>query len=404
MTVGDGFAFVKHGSALPETTYWPSAAELSGPIATLRQKAETFRSTYSAQLDAIDADEFARRVERHLGTDYLYRTLDWRSSAHGIEVAAEHQSAWDTIAESEETLDLAFYGYRLYNTFFPQGTSLRAVLDTLLAGSRINIDWPVDAGNASVPWNLMYTDLPPDSGAIEAERFFGLRFRLSWSKWRRAPASQVLGKVSEAERLHLLYWKDDEVGTEADYQRAQAADYPTHRVVPDPAELDDVPGRQQAMAELRAPTSAAVLHFYCHCVHDTAAKETKLIFGPIQQQAMFKLSGRDFGAERFVGEPLVFVNACDSAGADVYEVNQLEQMFFDRGCRAFMGTEVRVPIALAARFAHVFFAMLEQPLDDGRLFAGEAATQARRYLWLNYRNIGGLFYSYIHHYGLRMEP
>lgn len=405
LTVADDVAFIKHGSAPRDTTLWPSAAELSGPIATLRQKADTFRSTHGAQLDDIDADELAARITHDLDTQYLGRTVDWQFGTYDdIDVNSTHQAAWDTIAASNEALDLAFYGYALYNTFFPEGTPLRTALDTMPAGSRISIDWPVEAGNASVPWNLMYTDPPPTSGPIDAERFFGLRFRFSWSKWRRAPASQVLGKATEAERLHLLYWKDDEIGTEADHQRAQAGTYPTHRVVPENADPDTNPARQQAIDELAAPTAAAILHFYCHCAHDTAAKETKLIFGPIQQQADFKLSGRDFGAGRFTGEPLVFVNACESAGADAYEVNQLEQMFFRRGCRAFMGTEIRVPIALAARFAHIFFALFETPLDDGRLFAGEAAAHARRYLWLNYRNIGGLFYSYIHHYGLRMEP
>ena len=32
--------------------------------------------------------------------------------------------------------------------------------------------------------------------------------------------------------------------------------------------------------------------------------------------------------------------------------------------------------------------------------AGEATTQARRFLWSNYRNVGGLLYSYVNQYKL----
>jgi hypothetical protein len=34
--------------------------------------------------------------------------------------------------------------------------------------------------------------------------------------------------------------------------------------------------------------------------------------------------------------------------------------------------------------------------------AGEALTQARLFLWTRYRNIGGLFYTYVHQYELFM--
>ena len=112
--------------------------------------------------------------------------------------------------------------------------------------------------------------------------------------------------------------------------------------------------------------------------------------------------GRDFGRKDLSGEPFVFVNACNSATGNAYELNQLEQMFFKRGCRAFMGTEVRVPVVLAARYAQIFFHLFEQAIDGKHLVAGEAAALARRYLWMNYRNVGGLFYSYIHHYELRL--
>jgi hypothetical protein len=75
----------------------------------------------------------------------------------------------------------------------------------------------------------------------------------------------------------------------------------------------------------------------------------------------------------------------------------LEQRFFARGCSAFIGTECKVPIGFAARFGAAFFHFLyhngPKPTP-----AGEALTQARRFFWTEYGNVGGLFYSYVNDY------
>jgi hypothetical protein len=111
----------------------------------------------------------------------------------------------------------------------------------------------------------------------------------------------------------------------------------------------------------------------------------------------------DLGTRVMPDQPLVFANACDTAAGEPYTPNRLERLFFDRGCRAFIGTECKVPIQFAARFADVFFRFLYD-VEFGPTSAGEALVQTRRFFWTEYRNMGGLFYSYVNDYHVSYEP
>jgi hypothetical protein len=117
-------------------------------------------------------------------------------------------------------------------------------------------------------------------------------------------------------------------------------------------------------------------------------------FGPTNDPSSV-LRRPKMGSDPFVDEPIVFVNACGSSESDPILVNQLMDSFLDRGCRAYIGTEGRVPPGLAARFATTFFSFLYGTATRARAPVGESIAQARRFLWLRYRNLGGLFYNYV---------
>jgi hypothetical protein len=80
--------------------------------------------------------------------------------------------------------------------------------------------------------------------------------------------------------------------------------------------------------------------------------------------------------------------------------SELEQSFFERGVRAFIGTETKVPGKLASKFAWLFFQFFHRLVDPDPIAAGEALTQARMFLWTQYKNVGGLFYSMANQYDL----
>ena len=141
-----------------------------------------------------------------------------------------------------------------------------------------------------------------------------------------------------------------------------------------------------------------LLYLYCRCSPGDGTRPV-LSFADTSQDADM-LSDIDLGHRPLVDRPLVFANACATAAADVYLANQLESTFFDRGCRGYLGTETYVPVRLASRFASTFFHYFYRLVDPAPMAAGEAVTQARLFLWSQYRNIGGLFYSYVNKWDL----
>jgi hypothetical protein len=74
----------------------------------------------------------------------------------------------------------------------------------------------------------------------------------------------------------------------------------------------------------------------------------------------------------------------------------------ERRARGFLGTETKVPISFASRFAVVFFKFFYRELDPAPIAAGEAVAQTRLFFWTRYRNIGGILYSYVNQYELFM--
>jgi hypothetical protein len=369
------------------------AAKVSGPMANVITVAERFRSRWEDYLNDIDPGDLLRRLEdpvRQYDWNYLEYTAD-----------AGHEQAWSSVASSAELRDLAFDGRALYDAFFPGGTTLREILDGLPPGHRVDIDWmPQDGYVPHVPWGLMYMlDMPVAGQSIDPMGFIGLRFRVGYTSHDVQGVGKALGRLSRTHTAHLLYWGDDPgdiIATEARWQRELWSAWANQVIVPT--------GSEDALMELRqliaepAPPPMSVVYLFCQSGGQT--NNPLLRFGPPMQP--YDLGRTDLGGTSLSGRPLVFANACTSAAADPYVANLLEETFFNRGCRAYIGTETKVPIPLASRFASVFFHFFYTEVDDGPIPAGEAVSQARLFLWTNYNNIGGLFYGYVNTYELFM--
>jgi hypothetical protein len=140
---------------------------------------------------------------------------------------------------------------------------------------------------------------------------------------------------------------------------------------------------------------------YLFCHYSLNAKNVPVLrFGTDSDNPDDILDETELGTTEFRTHPLVFANACMTGAAGVHAVNELEKAFFDRGCRAFIGTESKVPVQMASRFAAAFFWFFLRLVDRDPMAGGEAMSQARLLLWTHYKNIGGLLYSYVNQYDL----
>jgi hypothetical protein len=148
-----------------------------------------------------------------------------------------------------------------------------------------------------------------------------------------------------------------------------------------------------------SPTS--VIYLFCQASAGDGNKPV-LRFGPTSAAADALGTADLLMRKPLVDQPLVFANACTTSAADPYVANILVKGFFDRGCRGFLGTETKVPIRLASRFATIFFGFFYPGAGSAPIAAGEALAQTRLFLLSAYRNIGGIFYTYLNQYELYM--
>lgn len=120
------------------------------------------------------------------------------------------------------------------------------------------------------------------------------------------------------------------------------------------------------------PAPVSVLYLFCQCTVGQG-NDTVLRFGGTKNIA--DVVGRtELGTRPLKDRPLVFANACTTAASDPYFSNELERGFFERDCRAFLGTETKVPITFASRFASIFFHFFYRKVDPDPMAAGEAVT------------------------------
>jgi hypothetical protein len=381
------------------------AATLDGPIRNVRAALETFREKYDAYLDDLDSADMLYHLDHIPWQPYEYDGT-W-TVADGADDA--HKAAFAQIEQDDvEWRALASNGYTLFDNCFPKGTQIRAALENLLPGSRIDFHWTSqsDAGFVShVPWALMYLEPVSLDGPIHPEKFFGLRFRIGSRSWRVTNSSVVLGGLDAASAMNILYWArqdGDDVGVEADWQSRELDSARTGvRItqLPD-ATAPDLKKQIQRALESPTPSPVALLYFYCHCAVGDGSQPILRFGGSSKVQDVIRHT--EISQLALADAPLIFANACSTAQADPHMTSLLEERFFARGARAFIGTETKVPVKLASKFAWLFFQFLYRRADPDRkpMAAGEALTQARLFLWTQYRNIGGLFYSISNQYDL----
>lgn len=400
--IGQALAYVR-GDAGPtfvnQMTKWSGVqAKVAGPIENVHAAAERFRARWEDYLNDIDPDDLAQRLQQWT-PDYVWAALGNYADEH-------HQQTWEEVRISSELRDLAYDGHSLYEAFFPPGSELRTWIDALTPGHRLDISWLETSGPGwipHIPWGLMYLPDPPAlDEPVDPMGFLALRFRIDYTAHEIQTPSKALGHLADTYGTYFLYWGDqpqDKTGMEARWQRQQWATWQNQVFIP------TSPGTNSKTELIRLlsdpePNPVAVLYLFCQCTVGEGNNPV-LRFGGTSQAADV-LKRTELGAKLLKDQPLVFANACTTAATDPYIANELERSFFNRGCRAYLGTESKVPIQFASRFASIFFHFFYRQLDPAPMPAGEAVAQTRLFLWTRYQNIGGIFYTYINQYELFM--
>jgi hypothetical protein len=368
------------------TDWVPGSEAAVQRVVRARKTLEGVRELCADRENAIDTADLSARLARFVPRQ------DWSTAADN---ATDHAlAAWHKIAATREMRALAYAGSQLFQAFFPQNSLLRAKVEDLAPGDSLRISWSQSDPSFlfHIPWALLYRgDVPGAGVAVDPQNFLGIRLRTTHLTGGRE-IDRALGP--QATRAHLLYWGDgplDRTGDEAREHERELASW---------SPLFLPKGVTRRKEELSAflgspkPSPVSLLYLFCQCT--TGSGDAPVLrFGNTNAYANV-LELMDIGNSELADQPLVFVNACATSAADPYFTNELQRLFLRRGCRAYIGSECKVPTRFAARFATAFFHFLYlRGPADLPMSAGEALAQARKFFWDEYRSLGGLYYSYL---------
>jgi hypothetical protein len=367
---------------------WNAAeAVIAGPIEDARSAALRLWTAHQDHFDAIDDGPYDLALANYR---YPGSWLDMPDQS-----SLEARSRWTEIVKGDALRDLADAGYRLGLELFPPENDLRQWLCSRRPGHLLDCSWSQasQGGISHVPWGLVYLpDLPSLGEPVDPLGFLGLRFRLRYSK-RPLAGRRSLGKLEQssdpvAARLGFFWGSTDPAAEEVVWQRSRWHDWPGFRFVPTEGAAKD-PKAEVHSYLMQPGDTERVLYLYCHGSADT------LRFGDdSSQEGKFSLA--ELPTRPFADPPFIFLNACGSVGGDdPLRVHEIERRFTLRRCRAYLGTEIKIPIRFASRFADTFFHFFTRRHDERPMSAGEALAQTRLFYWSYFKNPGGLFYSLV---------
>lgn len=364
-----------------DSVQWAPSATASQRVREAQAALNTYWQERAQRYNAISASDIANRLRQ------FQPRADWTVPSQRAQL--DHEQAWAMDACSEQMRSLARAGRQLFQAMFPESTPLNSLVKELAPGDRLTIHWK-DCTPHHVPWPLLFRgSMPPPGQPVQAQDFLGLRLRISHVV---QPQNATRSLEQDAVRAHLMYWggqpNDVTLHTAQEHAAELARWHP--RVLPE----GDQGRKEQLSAFLWDPAPVSLIYLFCQASTGTG-NSPSLRFGSTSD-ACNVLQLTDMGDEPLTDKPLVFVNACDTSAAEHTYSNELQNMFLERGSRAYIGSECKVPTNFAARFASVFFHFLySRSHSDAPTAAGEALAQTRKFFWDEYRSIGGLFYSYV---------
>jgi hypothetical protein len=382
------------GQIRTDTQWGGDALASNAAVTGLHRALNRFRERFTEQLNTIDEQALSERLAS------FEPRADWDlppNLFNGSPVT-DDMRRWEEMETSDELWELAEFGHQLYQAVFRTDSRLRSLIDELAGGALLEVQWQRHTRGRipNLPWMLMYAQPPSKGKPIDPRNFLGLRHRIGYLV-NYTRDDQGLGNHG----MYVYYWDgDNETLAESRRQHDLWAGPETYHVVPgEPGRMpcEAALARSMLIDSLRQPPWNPLALIYLFCIGDMVQEQFLLYFTGGEQEVILPV--QEIPSDPLRDSPLIFVNACKAGGAsDPTMGNPLEQRFLDRACRAFLGPVNYIPIRLASQFAQIFFHFLKGDTSGKPIKAGEAVSQARRFLWEEFRNLGGLFYSYVNDY------
>jgi hypothetical protein len=301
-----------------------------------------------------------------------------------------------TYINDQMLIRLANAGYDLFEQlFYGPGHDLqaRAVGDALKQLSqRQKLKIQIFSQNFMLPWGMVYLGDDPDQP--DPEQFIGLRHIIEHIPLQ--PNMQVFDHHLEtADGLHVGL----NMNTDIDAQMGQpiiGRQLQKWEQIAQQSALIKVDVRRDHLSVLEALNNGApdeLMYFYCHAESfdlnepdNRTPEQSRLIFNNHQPLTLQKLRRNK---AQLPGQPLVFINACESAELSPEFYDGFVPYFVNKGARGVIGTECETPALFAEEFAYRFFARFLKAEDS----LGEIFLALRREFYFSQNNLLGLVYA-----------
>jgi hypothetical protein len=296
---------------------------------------------------------------------------------------------------------MARAGARLFQVLFTHpgagsdvagiGTWLRTVATAATGPLTIQ----VVAQSAPVPWPMLYLAEVSANAKLDWDHFLGMRHVIEQLPMQNELSYGDAAIVSDRPTLQVSLNVNSKIDVQmrADYVAQQQRFWATARAARRRLEVTPRTTRDEIVAALAgAGTPDQIFYFYGHAVaaglgtpggidaSSLVLSDARLTLGDLNLDAPTNV--------RLVGNPLIFINACESAQMSPLFYDGFVPYFMAKGARGVIGTECKTPALFAAAWATRFF---ERFLDGEPL--GTLVLGLRREFLERHGNPLGLLYA-----------
>jgi hypothetical protein len=328
-----------------------------------------------------------------------------------MKVVGYQNAAGDRVFQSAEKIsevDLAFAlktlaraGARLFQQLFfgpSAGADSKVIgefLRKMASDAHVRLKFQILAETAPIPWGLLYMGDASKDANLNWNGFLGMRHIIEQIPLQttltisdnRIPSNQPELNVSVNVNSGIDIQMNSTFIAE---QRAFWIDAQSSR---QNIRLTQRSNRNDVVTALASTTTAdQILYFYCHAASGSLITEGGADASClVMTDAKITLGELNIDAPTttmFLGNPLVFINACESANLSPAFYDGFVPYFMAKGARGVVGTECKTPAVFANAWARRFF---ERFLDGEPL--GEVFLGLRREFFDLQRNPLGLLYA-----------
>jgi hypothetical protein len=291
---------------------------------------------------------------------------------------------------------LARAGSRLFQQLFlhpAAGQDARAVGEWLRGyamkpGVRLTVQ--IFADHAPLPWAMLYLGDASAGGKLSWDNFLGVRHiveQLPLQMSLRTTDNAIPSKPKLAVSINVNTSIDRSTGLplvagHQQHWRETAATRTRLSLVARVTKGEVV----QALAN--QVNGDQILYFYCHATAGAYPDAAAIIMADDGEMTVADLNLDAPTTVQLAGNPLVFINACESAELSPLFYNGFVPYFMAKGARGVIGTECKTPALFAIEWADAFF---DQFLDGAAV--GETVLKLRQDFLANHHNPLGLIYA-----------